>query len=91
VNRIHQLCTDKDFCAFKLDIDTPSVEFPIVQQLINKPDATKASLDEFFFEHHVHGLMQGLGWGQYVEGTFADSYKLFTQLRRLGVRAHSWI
>jgi len=91
VNRIHQLCTDKDFCAFKLDIDTPAVEFPVVQQLINQPDATKASLDEFFFEHHVHGLMQAVGWGDAVEGTFADSYKLFTQLRRLGVRAHSWI
>jgi len=91
VNRIHQLCTEKDFCAFKLDIDTPSVELPIVQQLIAQADATKASLDEFFFEHHVHGLMQGWGWGDSVEGSFADSYNLFTQLRQMGVRAHSWI
>jgi len=94
VNRIHQLCADRDFCAFKLDIDTPSVELPIVQQFIAQPDATRASLDELFFEHHVHGLMQNYGWGfdeGAVDGTFADSYGLFTKLRQLGVRAHSWI
>jgi len=37
VNRIHQLCGVKDFCAFKLDIDTPSVELQIVQQLLASP------------------------------------------------------
>jgi len=91
VNRIHQLCKVKDFCAFKLDIDTPSVELPIVKQLLAEPAATRVSLDEFFFEHHVHGLMQMQGWGWQVQGTFADSYQLFGQLRQLGVRAHSWI
>lgn len=90
VNRIHQLCGVKDFCAFKLDIDTPSVELPIANQLLANPAATRASLDEFFFEHHVHGLMQN-NWGDAVEGTFADSYQMFGQLRQLGVRAHSWI
>jgi hypothetical protein len=91
VTRIHQLCRAKDFCAFKLDIDTPSVELPIVSQLLSEPAATRASLDEFFFEHHVHGLMQDAGWGWQVSGTFADSYQIFGQLRQLGVRAHSWI
>jgi len=90
VNRIHQLCTDKDFCAFKLDVDTPAVEVALVQQLIAQPHATTSSLDEFFFEHHVGGLMATMGWSP-VEGTFADSYSLFTKLRHLGVRAHSWI
>jgi len=91
VNRIFELCRVQDFCAFKLDIDTPSVELPIVKQLLRQPVATRASLNEFFFEHHVHGLMQAQGWGWKVEGTFADSYELFAQLRRMGVRAHSWI
>jgi len=89
VSRIHQLCKDSDFCVFKLDIDTPSVELPIVQQLIAQSNATKSSLDEFFFEHHVHGLM--MKYWTAGEGSFADSYKLFKQLRQLGVRAHSWI
>mmetsp|Transcript_18498 Transcript_18498/g.36284 ORF Transcript_18498/g.36284 Transcript_18498/m.36284 type:complete len:396 (+) Transcript_18498:65-1252(+) len=91
VNRVHQLCTEEDFCVFKLDIDTPSIERPLVQQLVAQADATRSSLDEFFFEHHVHGMMQAYGWASDVEGTFADSYNLFSQLRQLGVRAHSWI
>lgn len=91
VNRIHRHCSPKDFCAFKLDIDTPEVEAPLVQQLLASPERTRSSLDEFFFEHHVHGLMESEGWGGSVTGTFADSYQIFARLRELGVRAHSWI
>jgi len=91
VARIFKSCAPEDFCAMKLDIDTPSVELPLVQQLLNTPDETKVKLDEFFFEHHVHGVMQKHGWGQKVAGTFADSYKIFGDLRKLGVRAHSWV
>jgi len=91
VTRIHRNCSPKDFCAFKLDIDTPEVEAPLVHQLLASPERTRSSLDEFFFEHHVQGLMQAQGWGTDVSGTFADSYNLFARLRELGVRAHSWI
>lgn len=90
VARIFKSCAPEDFCAMKLDIDTPSVELPLVQQFLNTPDETKAKLDEFFFEHHVHGVMQR-NWKQKVAGTFADSYKIFGDLRKLGVRAHSWV
>jgi len=90
VNRIYQTCKEQDFCAFKLDVDTPTVELPLVRQLIDNPGATRRSLDEFYFEHHVHGLMQ-MYWGKNVNGTFADSYNIFTQLRHMGIRAHSWI
>jgi len=83
-------CRPDDFCAFKLDIDTPWVEVPLVRQLLKSP-AIAQVLDEFFFEHHVHGLMQEQGWGENVNGTFADSYEMFAHLRRMGVRAHSWI
>ncbi|CAE8630843.1 unnamed protein product [Polarella glacialis] len=94
VERIYELCGPDDFCAFKLDIDTPSVELAIVQQLISSPKKTAKSLNELFFEHHVHGLMQKYGWagaGPGINGTFLDSYDLFSKLRRIGVRAHSWI
>lgn len=89
VERIHKHCRPKDFCAFKLDIDTPSVERKLVEQL----QANPGNLKEFFFEHHVFGLMETQGWGK-TEGlneTFADSYRIFTDLRKKGVRAHSWI
>jgi len=89
-NRILRDCRPEDFCAFKLDIDTPSVELPIVQQLMDSPQFGDV-LDEFFFEHHVAGLMQLYGWGDDVNGTFADSYAIFEGLRKMGIRAHSWI
>jgi hypothetical protein len=91
VERIYEMCGDQDFCAFKLDIDTPSVEFPLVQQLLANPRETGVALDEFFFEHHVYGTMQFHGWGSIVNGTFADSIDIFTKLRQMGVRSHSWI
>lgn len=87
MTRIYNECGPNDFCAFKLDIDTPSVEMRIVEQVRASP----GHLKEFFFEHHVHGLMQGMGWGDAVSGTFVDSYNIFHDLRRKGVRAHSWI
>jgi len=91
VERIYKMCGKDDFCAFKLDIDTPSVELPLVQQLLAQPSQTSVALDEFFFEHHVHGTMQYHGWGKNVNGTFADSIDIFTKLRQMGVRSHSWI
>jgi len=91
VERIYKMCGKEHFCAFKLDIDTPSVELPLVQQLLAQPEKTSVALDEFFFEHHVHGTMQYYGWGRNVNGTFADSVDIFTKLRQMGVRAHSWI
>lgn len=91
VEKIYDMCGPTDFCAFKLDIDTPQVELPLVQQLLANPDRTRASLNEFFFEHHVHGIMQEYGWGDTVSGTISDSYRIFTELRNMGVRAHSWI
>jgi hypothetical protein len=91
VHRIFTACEAKDFCAFKLDIDTPQIELPLVQQLLDAPRNTMASLNEFFFEHHVSGVMAPW-WGSVnVSGTFADSYKIFSRLRGLGVRAHSWV
>jgi hypothetical protein len=88
-SRILKECAPEDFCSFKLDIDTPSVELPIVQQLLNDSKFGEV-LDEFFFEHHVTGMMENYGWGN-VNGTVADSYDIFGKLRQMGVRAHSWI
>eukprot|EP00747_Dinoflagellata_sp_TGD_P180193 gnl/TRDRNA2_/TRDRNA2_32229_c0_seq1.p1 gnl/TRDRNA2_/TRDRNA2_32229_c0~~gnl/TRDRNA2_/TRDRNA2_32229_c0_seq1.p1 ORF type:complete len:369 (-),score=43.10 gnl/TRDRNA2_/TRDRNA2_32229_c0_seq1:15-995(-) len=91
VSLIHRLCRPHDFCAFKLDINVPWLELALVRQLLREPNKTRAALDEFFWEHHVHGMMQNFGWKHYVRGTYAHSYNLFAGLRRLGVRAHSWI
>jgi len=76
--------------VFSNSTSTPRVELPLIEQLLGNPQETRTKVDELFFEHHVHGVMQKW-WGHNVNGTFADSYDLFGRLRRLGVRAHSWV
>lgn len=90
VSMIYSACKPEDYCVFKLDIDTPRVELTLIEQLLGNPQETRTKVDELFFEHHVHGVMQKW-WHHNVNGTFADSYDLFAMLRRLGVRAHSWV
>ena len=86
-------CKMEDFCVLKIDVDTPVVEEAWIQQILDDPIA-QSLIDELFFEHHVHGIIQGdkgQWWGTNVKGTFEDSYKLFTALRKVGIRAHSWV
>jgi len=90
VERIKKECKPDDFCAFKLDIDTPSVELPLVQQLRDSKDA-QAKVDEFFFEHHITNDIMKQWWRSNTNGTFQDSYEIFQDLRSKGVRAHSWV
>jgi hypothetical protein len=92
VSRIFSQCKPEDYCVFKLDIDNGSIENPLAQQLLQMPEDTRSKLDEFFFEHHVTGVMQSY-WSNTVDfhQTFADSRKMFMDLRKLGVRAHSWV
>lgn len=86
----------EDFVAVKIDIDTPYVELPLLQQLLADPSLS-ALVDELYFEHHVEMGAHEMGrWWRTAEGearvagTLDDSYKLFTQLREAGVLAHSW-
>ena len=87
VHRIHELCRIEDFCAFKLDIDTPHVEYSLVKQLLEN----HGYLKEFFFEHHVHNPLMSEYWGRGVDMSLKDSYLLFTTLREKGLRAHPWV
>ncbi|CAF1122392.1 unnamed protein product [Rotaria sordida] len=77
-----------DHVVIKLDIDTPAIEIPLINQLLN--DSTINSLvDELFFEHHITVREMRPYWGS-PPGTLRDSYVLFTKLRQLGIRMHSW-
>lgn len=45
------------------------------------------------FEHHVNVPEMMVHWKTSVQNmshTLADTYALFSRLRRLGIRAHSW-
>ena len=90
-NWIQRLAKVKDFVVFKLDIDTPAVESALAEQLL---DPTNARLvDEFFFEDHVSkSPMEDHGWSHVAKHhDLAKSIVYFQKLRRLGIRAHSWV
>ncbi|CAF0855415.1 unnamed protein product [Adineta steineri] len=77
-----------DHVVIKLDIDTPQIEGPLINEVLN--DSTIHSLiDELFFEHHVTVREMIKYWGN-QPGSLKDSYILFTKLRQLGIRMHSW-
>ena len=46
-------------------------------------------IDELFFEHHVN-VREMLAYWRPPPGSLSDSYVLFTKLRQLGIRMHSW-
>lgn len=101
---IKRTCKKSDFVVFKLDIDTPSVEIPLVRQLLVDDDAV-ALIDEMFFEYHVREKYMGPEWfgpayphdpknwwgGSSTNDDLEDAYKLFSQLRARGLRIHSWV
>lgn len=99
VRMVQQIATEKDFVAFKLDIDHPDTEMPIALTLLDGVDGGFGSLvDEFFFELHFRcEVMTSCGWGKRVP---ANSHGLqldrptvlqfFIDLRKKGIRAHIW-
>jgi hypothetical protein len=80
-----------DFVVVKLDIDTPSVEWPLVQQLLHD-ETLQTLVDQFYFEHHVHLLELNRSWKRRgMGGSVQDSLQLFHALRSRGVAAHFWV
>ncbi|GBF93703.1 hypothetical protein Rsub_06806 [Raphidocelis subcapitata] len=92
VNILKSLAKPGDFVVFKLDIDAAAVEIPILKALTEDPEAVKL-VDEFFFEHHVNFPPMRPYWGGTLdEGIgLAESMQLFLEIRKKGVRAHSWV
>jgi hypothetical protein len=76
-----------DLIIVKLDVDTPSVEMPLAYQLLNDHAHL---VDVMFFEHHVHLAELEYAWTTTMNGTIADSLRLFRSLREKGVAAHFW-
>ncbi len=82
--------SDQDYIAVKLDIDVPEIENPLMEQLMND-DALRRRVDEVFFEHHVNVRSMLRFWRtENLSITMKDSYRMFLDLRRKGVRMHSW-
>eukprot|EP01062_Namystynia_karyoxenos_P002032 TRINITY_DN10701_c0_g1_i1.p1 TRINITY_DN10701_c0_g1~~TRINITY_DN10701_c0_g1_i1.p1 ORF type:complete len:512 (+),score=131.13 TRINITY_DN10701_c0_g1_i1:120-1538(+) len=84
------------YVVLKLDTDSPVLEESVVGALLREPHLA----DELFWEHHVQYSPMVRWWvsgspaseANYISNlTVSGSYELFTQLRRRGVRAHSWV
>lgn len=92
---IRQTTNVQDYVLFKLDIDSATVETGTVMHLLSPEGAADlAHIDEFVWEHHVTNYIMEKWWGAHgVDPTFdiADSYQFFLELRRRGVRAHSYV
>ncbi len=94
---IKQSALPEDFVAFKLDIDTPSIEIPIAMSLLNDP-VLHTLVDEYFFEFHFRcEVMMWCGWGDNIAEKEGDMelnrptvMNYFRDIRRLGIRAHIW-
>lgn len=94
---IKQATVEEDFVSLKLDIDTPEVEIPIVQQLV-ADEALHRLVDEFFFELHFRcEIMMYCGWRDQMPVEFnglrldrPHAMELFSTLRKKGIRAHVW-
>jgi len=89
---IRSTASKEDYVVFKLDIDSKSVETAIVDYLLSHPKAL-GYIDEFIWEQHVDNYLMAPAWAQTQDMTksIADSYQYFLKLRKLGVRAHSWV
>ncbi len=90
---IKKIAKPRDFVVLKLDIDTPSVELPILRELLKDRELLEL-VDELFFEYHVLFAPMNPFWfgsenpsPRPTTDTLADSNTLFRTLREKGVRA----
>ena len=78
-----------DFIVVKVDIDTPSIEEPLIAQILDDEGLSEL-IDELYFEHHVLLSPMRKWWATGLNDTgcaVQDSYALFHALRQRGIRA----
>jgi len=87
---LKKVARPNDLVIFKLDIDTPVVEAALTDQILSDPEISSL-IDVFFYEFHVSVPEMASYWGGGLKFTQVDSVNVFTKLRQLGIRAHSWV
>ena len=89
---LKKICSVEDFVVLKIDIDNDLVESKFIQQILSD-SAISDRIDELYFEHHVnYSPMEHNGWGLEPKlANITQSYEIFTAMRNLGIRAHSWV
>jgi hypothetical protein len=81
-----------DTVLVKIDFDTSILEAQLVDTILQFPELFH-TIDELFYEHHVRMPYMYRYWrGMYNASlTITDSIDVFRELRRRGIRAHSWV
>jgi hypothetical protein len=81
-----------DFVMLKIDIDSPLIELQLLTQIVENPTLA-ALIDELFFEHHVNVEIMRTEWALSSKYPVYqnESLSIFSRLRALGIRAHSWV
>ena len=82
--------TKDDFVVVKLDIDTPHIENPLANLLL-EDDSLHEIVDQFYFEHHVNIQELARAWGHTMRGTIKESFDLMNGLRNKGIASHFWV
>ena len=92
VNHILLHTTPADTVFVKVDYDQLQMEEETIQQILTNGEVSNR-IDELFFEHHVQMDVMGDIWNikNKSKRYLSDSIELFQSLRRVGVRAHSWV
>lgn len=81
---------NNSYIIFKLDVDTPQVEIPIFDYLLNNNDIMP---DEFYFEYHYFSYLMKKWWGERVDNNCSlyCATNKFLYLRKKGIRSHPWV
>jgi hypothetical protein len=87
-NILKSIAKEDDYVMIKLDIDLSLLEAEFINQILNDTSIS-VLIDEMFFEMHVTVKEMVPSWLT-PPGTLQDSYVVFTKLRQLGIRMHSW-
>jgi len=79
-----------DFVVVKVDIDTASIEVPLVRQLLEDNAFHGGVVDQLYFEHHVKFKEMAPIWRSAMKGSLKETFDLFHGLRQRGIPAHFW-
>lgn len=77
------------YVIFKIDVDTPSVEIPIFNYLLEFDDIIP---NEFYFEYHFYSPFMMRWWSDVDKNCslYCATIK-FLHLRKKGIRSHAWV
>ena len=97
LNLLKTVHSTPSFLAIKIDIDHAEIENKVLDTFIERGKqfpAVGSGQMELIFEQHVAFEPMLLWWGdsgRQSGKTIADSYNVFLEMRRMGIRSHGWI